>query len=134
MLFPLGQFESKDEVRAIANTLDMTIGGKSDSQEICFIPDDDYAGFVERNSDALNTPGNFVDTKGNVLGQHKGLIYYTVGQRKGLGISFGKPMFVVELKVKTNEIVLGSNEEVFAKGLIASQANFKLIKKKKDEL
>ncbi len=124
ILTPLGGMESKSEVRAIAEKFDVNAAGKSDSQEICFIPDDDYARYVRENMGAPIRPGNFVDTSGNVLGKHKGIIYYTIGQRKGLGITFGKPMYVVEIRSLTNEVVLGTNKEVFSEGLIASEANF----------
>lgn len=124
ILTPLGGMESKSDVRAIAEKFDVNAAGKSDSQEICFIPDDDYARYVKENMGAPIRPGNFVDTSGNVLGQHKGIIYYTIGQRKGLGITFGKPMYVVEIRSLTNEVVLGTNKEVFSEGLIASEANF----------
>lgn len=124
ILTPLGDMESKAEVRAIAEKFDVNAAGKSDSQEICFIPDDDYARYVRENMDAPVRPGNFVDTEGNVLGEHKGIIYYTVGQRKGLGITFGQPMYVVEIRSLTNEVVLGTNDKVFSEGLLASSANF----------
>ncbi len=124
MLTPLGDFSSKEEVRKIAEQLDLDVSVKRDSQEICFIPDDDYAKFVTENTDKEMGPGKFVDTEGNILGDHKGIIYYTVGQRKGLGITFGKPMYVVEIRPQTNEVVLGSNKEVFSQGLIADQVNF----------
>jgi len=124
ILTPLGSIESKAEVREIAARFDMNAAGKSDSQEICFIPDDDYARYVRENSDVEIKPGNFVDTNGKVLGQHKGIIYYTIGQRKGLGITFGQPMYVVEIKPETNEVVLGANDKVFSQGLLASNANF----------
>jgi len=124
ILTPLGDMESKADVRAIAEKFDVNAAGKSDSQEICFIPDDDYARYVRENMGAPIRPGNFVDTEGNVLGKHKGIIYYTIGQRKGLGITFGKPMYVVEIRSLTNEVVLGANDKVFSQGLIASDANF----------
>lgn len=123
-LMPLGDFKSKGEVRKIAESLDLNIASKSDSQEICFIPDNDYTRFLEEHLTKPVKPGNFVDTDGNVLGRHKGIIYYTVGQRKGLGITFGKPMYVVAIKPETNEVVLGTNDEVFSEGLIADDTNF----------
>lgn len=126
-LFPLGDFESKEDVRKVAEELDLVIANKPDSQEICFIPDDDYPRFLEENMDGKAKSGNFVDTKGKVLGRHKGIIYYTIGQRKGLGITFGKPMYVVEIKASTNEVVLGDNKEVFSSGLIAEDFNGILI-------
>ena len=90
------------------------IAKKSDSQDICFIPDGDYGAFLERERGKNHCPGNFVDMEGNILGQHKGLIYYTVGQRKGLGIAFGKPMYVYGLDVDKNEVILCDNETLFS--------------------
>jgi len=124
ILTPLGDMKSKTEVRAIAERFDVNAAGKSDSQEICFIPDDDYARYVRENMGAPVRPGNFVDTEGRVLGQHKGIIYYTIGQRKGLGVTFGQPMYVVEIRALTNEVVLGINKKVFSQGLYASNPNF----------
>lgn len=118
---------TKEEVRAIAAEENLPVAQKPDSQEICFIPDNDHTHFIER---FLNTepaglvPGKFVDTEGKVLGDHKGLIYYTVGQRKGLGIALGEPRFVVELKPETNEVVLGRDEDCFAAGLEATDLIF----------
>lgn len=122
-LMPLGEFDSKEDVRVIAEELDLSIARKPDSQEICFIPDDDYAKFVRENTDKTLAPGNFVDKKGNILGEHKGIIYYTVGQRKGLGITFGKPMYVIGINPKKNTVILGEHEDVFSKGLVAKDVN-----------
>jgi len=124
ILMPLGEFESKGEVRKMAEELDLTIARKSDSQEICFVIDDDYPRFVKEHSGKKIKTGNFVDKEGNVLGKHKGIIYYTVGQRKGLGVTFGKPMYVIEIKPDTNQVVLGDNEDVFKTELIAKDVNF----------
>lgn len=124
ILMPLGDFTTKDEVREIASSFDFEVGSKSDSQEICFVPDNNYSGFVERQINTVIPKGNFVDREGNILGKHQGIIHYTVGQRKGLGVTFGKPMYVVEINPKTNEVILGSNDEVFATTLIADQVNF----------
>jgi len=134
MMMPLGSYESKLEIRKIAEKLDFSIASKPDSQEICFIPDDDYARYVTENATKKILPGNFVDGEGNVLGKHKGIIYYTVGQRKGLGITFGKPMYVVEIKADTNEVVLGENDRVFAKGLIAEDTNWIVFEELKEPL
>ena len=123
-LMPVGEFE-KDQVRKIAEEQGIRVAHKPDSQEICFIPDHDYAAFIDRESTKeVPGPGNFVSTSGEVLGRHKGITHYTVGQRKGLGIAFGRPIFVVEIRPKTNEVVLGENEEVFAGELYADHLNF----------
>lgn len=123
-LMPIGAYESKEEVRQIAEKLDFVVARKPDSQEICFIPDDDYARYLR---DSLETPiveGNFVDRSGKVLGKHKGIIYYTIGQRKGLGVTFGKPMYVVGVNHLANEVVLGIDEEVFSSSFVAREVNF----------
>lgn len=124
ILMPLGDFTSKEEVRAIAEREDLIVARKRDSQEICFVTDDDYARFVTEHSIKPIVKGNFVDKDGNVLGQHQGIIHYTIGQRKGLGITFGKPMYVTEIRQKTNEVVLGEHEDVFKDTLFAKEVNF----------
>ncbi len=122
VLFPLGEYDNKDDVRKIAEKLDVVIGQKSDSQEICFIPDDDYAGYVIDSIGEV-AEGDFVDTSGNVLGRHRGIIHYTIGQRKGLGMTFGKPMYVVKIDAKNNQVVLGESNEVMDLGLIAREVS-----------
>ena len=92
----------------------LMVAHKKDSMEICFIPDDDYAGFIDKEcGNLVPPPGNFVSKDGKILGRHKGITHYTVGQRKGLGIALGYPVFVTEIRPETNEVVLGSNEDVF---------------------
>lgn len=125
-LMPVGEY-TKDEIRKMASEIGLLVAGKPDSQEICFIPDNDYAAFIEENSDQKMIPGNFVDLEGNILGQHKGITHYTVGQRKGLNLSLGKPVFVVEIRPDTNEVVIGDNKDVFQEVLYASQLNFMSI-------
>lgn len=125
-LMPVGEF-SKDEIRQIAVENGLLTANKPDSMEICFVPDNDYAGYIINNSDVVSTPGNFVDLQGNILGTHKGIIHYTVGQRKGLGIAFGKPMFVLKIRPDTNEVVLGTNEESFANKLYCKNLNFMAV-------
>ena len=122
-LMPLGVFETKEEVRQIAEREDLVVARKNDSQEICFVIDDDYARFVKEHTQKKIPKGKFVDINGNVLGEHKGIIHYTIGQRKGLGVTFGKPMYVVEIRPKTNEVVLGDNDDVFKKQLTAKEVN-----------
>ncbi|MDN5300415.1 MAG: tRNA-uridine 2-sulfurtransferase [Clostridiales bacterium] len=124
ILMPLGSFKSKEDVRAIAAQFDVQIAGKSDSQEICFIPDDDYVGFLSRNGNSEMREGDFVSTSGDVLGKHQGIARYTVGQRKGLGVTFGKPMYVVGIDVVNNRVILGDNEAVFSEMVYADTANF----------
>lgn len=124
VLMPLGEFDTKDEVRKIAEEQELIVARKGESQEICFVTDDNYGRFVTEFSKKKIKEGNFVDLEGNILGEHKGIIYYTIGQRKGLGIAFGKPMFVVKIDYKKNEIVLGDNSDVFKSELIANEVNF----------
>lgn len=127
-LLPLGDY-TKDEVRQMAEELGLKVASKPDSQEICFIPDNDYSRFIENNVEDKIEPGYFVDVHGNVLGEHKGIINYTIGQRKGLGVSLGKPAYVVHIDPYTNTVVLGGNDDVFSRGLIASDLNFITIDK-----
>lgn len=122
-LMPVGEY-SKDEVRNIAETINLQVASKPDSQDICFVPDGDYASFIEETTGEKVVPGNFVDLDGNILGQHKGIIHYTVGQRKGLGLSLGKPVFVLEIRPETNEVVIGDNEDALSYTLRANRINF----------
>ena len=114
----------KEQIRNIANTSGIHTAEKKDSQEICFIPSKDYKSFINNNISAKIEKGYFVDVRGNILGEHKGIINYTVGQRKGLGITFGKPAYVIEIKNGSNEIVLGFETEVFKKTIYIRSANF----------
>ena len=123
IMMPVGEY-TKDEIRNIARDMGIDVADKPDSQEICFIPDNDYAGFIGRYTGKECEPGNFVDTEGKILGRHKGIIHYTVGQRKGLNLSLGRPAFVVELRPETNEVVIGTNEDVFSDTLYAGDINY----------
>lgn len=121
---PVGEY-AKDEIRDIARRAGIMVADKPDSQEICFIPDHDYAGFIEREQKGnVPPPGNFVTKDGRILGRHKGITHYTIGQRKGLGIAMGVPVFVSEIRPDTNEVVLGSNEEVCGVSLYGDKLNF----------
>lgn len=122
-LMPVGEY-SKDEIRAMAEHINLKVAAKPDSQDICFVPDGDYASFIEENTDAAIMPGNFVTSDGTVVGQHKGIVHYTVGQRKGLGLSLGHPVFVLEIRPETNEVVVGSNEESMSRYVRADKINF----------
>lgn len=126
-LMPIGEYE-KDEVRRIAEEAGLLIAHKPDSQEICFIPDNDYASYIENETGNKFPEGNFVDVKGNVLGRHKGIIHYTIGQRKGLNLSLGKPAFVLAIRPDTNEVVIGDNEDTFHTKLSASNVNLMSVK------
>lgn len=122
-LFPLGDM-SKADARKIASENGFINAGKHDSQDICFVPDGDYAKVVNNYAGVVQKPGNFVDVNGNVLGEHKGIIHYTVGQRKGLGIAFGQPMYVKEIRTTDNTVVLATNEELFSDELYADDFNW----------
>lgn len=122
-LMPLGGM-TKDKVRAIAADHGLLTAGKPDSQEICFIPDNDYASFLARFTGKEVQPGDFIDSKGNVLGRHQGIWHYTIGQRKGLGIAFGVPMFVTDIDLEKNTVTLGPESEVFGSSMIAGDLNY----------
>ncbi|MBQ8688249.1 MAG: tRNA 2-thiouridine(34) synthase MnmA [Ruminococcus sp.] len=121
--FPLGVYESKDEIRRIAEKYGFVNAHKGDSQDICFVPDGDYVRFIEQYTGKQYPCGNYCDLQGNVLGQHKGVIGYTIGQRKGLGIALGKPMYVCGKCVDTNTVYLGENEDLFSDTLTAHHIN-----------
>ena len=122
-LMPVGQY-SKDEIRKIAEKIGLLVANKPDSQDICFVPDGDYAAYIEENAGVKIPEGNFVTLDGKILGKHKGIIHYTVGQRKGLGLSLGYPAFVLEIRPDTNEVVIGTNEDSMTTTLKANRVNF----------
>ena len=126
-LMPLGNF-TKEEVRGIARKIGLPVADKPDSQEICFVSEGNYADYIEENAaDDIQCPGNFVDGNGNVLGAHKGIIHYTVGQRKGLGISFGYPAYVRKIRASRNEIVIGREQDLYCSTIICEDINFMSI-------
>lgn len=122
-LMPVGAYE-KTEIRAIAERIGLKVANKPDSQEICFVPDNDYAGFIERSIEQKLPEGNFVSPEGKVLGRHRGIIHYTVGQRKGLNLALGYPAFVLEIRPKTNEVVIGNGTQVFSEIVYADRLNW----------
>lgn len=126
-LMPAGEY-TKEEIRRIAEEAKLPVAHKPDSQEICFIPDNDYAGFIDREAKtAVPVPGNFVTADGKVLGRHKGITHYTIGQRKGLNLALGHPVFVTQIRPDTDEVVIGEAEDVFARELHCRQLNFMSI-------
>ena len=125
-LMPVGKY-TKDEVRAIAEKINLRIANKPDSQDICFVPDGDYAAYIEEEAGVKVPEGNFVLTDGTVLGRHKGIAHYTVGQRKGLGLALGYPAFVLEIRPETNEVVIGTKEESMTTQLRARNLNFMAV-------
>ena len=126
-LMPAGAY-SKDEIRAIAQEQGLLVADKPDSQDICFVPDGDYASFIEEQVRSAGgkelSGGNFVTRDGQVLGRHKGIIHYTVGQRKGLGLALGYPAFVLEIRPETEEVVIGTYEESLTRTVRADRLNF----------
>ncbi len=121
--FPLGEY-SKDEIRKIAEDLQLVTAKKKDSQDICFVPNGDYIKVIEALTHKTYEKGNFTDIDGKVLGQHQGIIRYTTGQRKGLGVAFGKPMYVKGKNIATNEVVLCSDEELYETEIKVKQLNW----------
>ena len=122
-LMPIGDY-TKEQVRKIAEDIGLMVAGKPDSMEICFVPDNDYASFIEKETGVTSVPGDFVDVDGNVIGKHRGVIHYTVGQRKGLGIALGKPAFVVAIRPEQNQVVIGEDRDVYTEKLYANNLNF----------
>ena len=129
ILFPLQNRKSKEETRKIAEQNELEIAHKKDSQEICFIPDDDYQSFVKKYLTQKLKTGNIVLKNGEILGKHTGLTNYTIGQRKGLGISYKEPLYVIKLDAKKNEVVVGSESDLYSSELIATDLNWLAIDK-----
>ena len=134
VLFPLESFESKEEIRKIAKDNNLKVANKPDSEDICFIPDGDYKRFLEDNSNISPKLGNIVDKAGNILGKHEGLYRYTIGQRKGLGISHPTPLFVLGFNKEKNELIVGEHEELFKNEIIVKEVNFLAIDEIKEPI
>lgn len=122
--FPLGEFESKEEVRQLAQEYGFSNAGKHDSQDICFVPEGNYGDFIERRVGKKYEAGSFVDCSGNILGQHKGIIRYTIGQRKGLGLALPAPLYVCRKDMQANTVVLSPEEGLYTKELTAENFNW----------
>lgn len=125
-LMPVGEY-TKEEIREIAKGINLRIANKPDSQEICFIPDNDYAKFITDYTGETPKEGNFVTPDGKIIGKHKGIIHYTVGQRKGLNLAMGHPVFVLAIRPETGEVVIGNSDEVYSDKLQAGNLNFMAI-------
>ena len=132
-LFPLGNMR-KTQVRQLADENGFVNAQKPDSQDICFVPDGNYVGFLEQYTGKRYPKGEFVDANGNVLGSHKGIVRYTIGQRKGLGLSLPEPMYVRQIDPKENRIVLGAEQELYQKEVIAADFNWISGEVPKDEI
>lgn len=133
VMFPLGELQ-KSEVRTIAESSELVNAYKKDSQDICFIKDNDYKAYIENFRNKKYPEGDFTDLLGNVLGTHKGIIGYTTGQRKGLGLSLKEPMYVVKKDIEKNSVILGLSEDLFSTSLIAKDVNFIPFDELKEEM
>ena len=133
VILPLQDYNDKEKVRELALKAGISVSNKKDSQEICFIPNDDYKAFLDSNLDILPKLGDICLKDGTVLGKHNGLIYYTVGQRKGLNISYKEPLYVIKLDVENNRLIVGSNDDLFGCSLVAKEVNL-LVDSLPDEL
>ncbi len=123
LCLPLGDL-TKEEARRLAADAGLSNARRPDSQDICFVPDGDYAAFIRRYTGKSYPPGDFVDLAGNCLGKHRGMICYTVGQRKGLGLAMGSPVYVCAKRMQENQVVIGTNADLFANSLVAEDLNF----------
>lgn len=126
IVYPLESFKQKESIRKIAQLHKLKVARKKDSQEVCFIPDNNYINFLEKNKKSKSKNGNIVMQDGKIVGEHKGLINYTIGQRKGLGISYKKPLYVIELDKERNEVIVGEEEKLYENELEANECNFLL--------
>ena len=123
-LMPVGEY-AKEQIREIAGAAGLPVARKPDSQEICFVPDKDYAGFIDREAgDRVPGQGNFVTAEGKILGRHRGITHYTIGQRRGLGLPMGKRVFVTEIRPETDQVVVGSEEDLMATEVLCHRVNF----------
>jgi len=127
-LFPIGGL-TKSRVKAIAREMNLTVAGGPESQEICFIPGDDYSAFLENRLTEPAVPGPILDSQGKLLGEHRGLIYYTVGQRKGLGVAAAEPLYVIALDPDRNAVIVGTKEQTYGTELVADNLNWISINK-----
>ena len=123
ILFPLGTY-TKDKIREMAKSIGLHVAEKAESQDICFIEKNNYRGFLKQYSENVIPPGNIVNLKGEVLGKHDGLFNYTIGQRKGLGVSFSEPLYVIDINIGSNELVIGTHLERKQSELTAEHVNF----------
>ena len=124
VIFPLQDYKEKQDTRKLVENMDLEIAKKKDSQEICFIENNNYKEFLDKNMKKRPKSGNIVLTTGEVLGKHDGLINYTIGQRKGIGVSYKEPLYVVKLDTNKNEVVVGTEKELYSKVLYANQLNW----------
>ena len=124
IIFPLEDFSNKEEIRNIARENNLIVAEKKESQEICFISDNNYVEFIKNNSNNKFKEGNIVNTKGDILGKHNGIINYTVGQRKGLGISYKEPLYVLKIDKEKNEVIVGTENELYTNEVLVEDINY----------
>lgn len=124
IIFPLENYSEKEQIRKIAQENNLPVATKKESQEICFIPNNNYVEFLKKHSNAQMKSGNFVTVEGEILGKHNGIIHYTVGQRKGLGISYKEPLYVVKIEKETNTVVLGTEKDLYTKEVFVEGVNY----------
>lgn len=134
VVFPLANFEDKEQIRKIARENNLKVANKPDSEDICFVPDGNYKKFLENNSDLRPKKGNIVNSKGEILGKHTGLYNYTIGQRKGLGISYRVPLFVIGFNPLKNEVIVGEESELYQKEINVTDVNLLLIDEIKEPI
>ncbi len=133
IIFPLGEY-TKTQIREIASQNGFSNANKRESQDICFVPDGDYASFIKKYSEKVYPQGNFINKNNEIIGTHQGIINYTIGQRKGLGVAFGEPRYVCSVNPKDNTVTLGKNEDLFSKELTANDINLISVDKIDSEM
>ena len=134
VVFPLADFENKEQIREIAKENNLKVANKPDSEDICFVPDGNYKKILENNSDIKPKIGNIVNKNGDILGKHTGLYNYTIGQRKGLGISYKVPLFVIGFNPLKNEVIVGEEKELYKKEINVTDVNLLLIDEIKEPI
>ena len=134
ILFPLADFKEKEEIREIAKKNNLKVANKPDSEDICFVPDGNYKRFLENNSNIKPKTGNIINSKGEILGTHTGLYNYTIGQRKGLGISHKVPLFVIGFNPTKNEVIVGEEKELYKKEILVTDVNLLLVDEIKESM
>lgn len=128
-IFPLSDFENKEQIRQIAREAGLEVANKPDSEDICFVPDGNYKAFLEQNSSIKPKAGSIVNSKGEIFGKHTGLYNYTIGQRKGLGIAYKVPLFVLGFNKAKNEVIVGEEKELYKKEIYVNNVNLLLVDK-----
>lgn len=134
IIFPLGEYENKEQIREIARKNNLKVANKPDSEDICFVPNGNYKEFLENNSEIKPKEGNIVNTDGEILGTHTGLYHYTIGQRKGLGISNPVPLFVLGFNKEKNEVIIGEEKELYQKEVYVTDINLLLVDEIKEAM